>query len=368
MKTERKRLGALALCAALLAALLAGCAPQQTQPQLQRYQAVWYDVFDTVTTLQAYCTSQEEFDAQAEALHADLVEYHKLYDIYHEYAGVNNLCTVNANAGGAPVPVDDKILGMLEQAVQLHELTGGTVNVAMGSVLRIWHEVRDAADEEKAAAAAAGTLTEDFEPAVALPAQEALLAANEHTDIRGLVLDRAAGTVQLTDPALRLDVGSCGKGYACEMAAQAAQARGLASFSLSVGGNLRSAGLKPGENAWTGGVQDPFQPNANAFLQAVFVSDLALVTSGDYQRYFMQDGLRYHHLIDPDTLQPARYFRSVTILCGDSGLADCLSTAVYCMPLEEGTALIEAMNGVEAYWVLPDGSTVQSSGWAQHTR
>ena len=100
----------------------------------------------------------------------------------------------------------------------------------------------------------------------------------------------------------------------------------------------------------------------------MFVTDAALVTSGDYQRYFMQDGVRYHHLIDPDTLQPANYFRSVSILCGDSGLADCLSTGIFCMPLEEGMALIERLDGVEAYWCLPDGSTVQSSGWDDHTR
>ena len=355
-----KRLPAMAVCAALCLGILAGCG--KTEPQLKRYRMVWYDVFDTATTLQAYCASQEEFDKQAEALHADLVEYHKLYDIYHEYEGINNLCTVNANAGTAPVPVDDRILDMLEQAVQLHEVTDGTINIAMGSVLSIWHEVRAVADEQKESLGADAALN------VPLPDPQLLAQAAEHTDIADLVIDRQAGTVYFADPELLLDVGSCGKGYACEMAARSAEARGLTSFSLSVGGNLRNAGVKPGDNEWTGGIQDPWQPDTNAFLQAVFVTDAALVTSGDYQRYFMQDGVRYHHLIDPDTLQPANYFRSVSILCGDSGLADCLSTGIFCMPLEEGMALIERLDGVEAYWCLPDGSTVQSSGWDDHTR
>ena len=239
-----KRLPARAVCAALCLGILAGCG--KTEPQLQRYRMVWYDVFDTATTLQAYCASQEEFDKQAEALHADLVEYHKLYDIYHEYEGINNLCTVNANAGTAPVPVDDRILDMLEQAVQLHEVTDGTINIAMGSVLSIWHEVRAVADEQKESLGADAALN------VPLPDPQLLAQAAEHTDIADLVIDRQAGTVYFADPELLLDVGSCGKGYACEMAARSAEARGLTSFSLSVGGNLRNAGVKPGDNEWTG--------------------------------------------------------------------------------------------------------------------
>ena len=348
MKKNFLRLLSLALCAALLC----GCTPAaSSQAGPARYSAVWYDLFDTVTTVIAYCDSQEEFDAQMEALHADLLEYHKLYDIYNEYEGINNLCTVNANAG-SPVEVDDKILDMLQQAIETHQLTEGKVNVALGSVLRLWHDAREAAENG----------------APLLPDATELEAANAHTDITKLVLDREAGTVTLADPAMRLDVGSCGKGYACEMAARAAQSRGLASASISVGGNIRAIGTKPGNQSWTGGVQDPWNPESGGYLAAVYTSDLALVTSGNYQRYFELNGVRYHHLIDPDTLQPAGYFDSVSILCGDSGLADCLSTAVFCMPLAEGQALIESLDGVEALWCLSDGSMVESSGWGQHVR
>lgn len=377
MMKRWKRFAALAACAALCLSLLTGCGPASgtATDGRQQYRAAWYDVFDTVTTLIAYCDSQEEFDALAGQIHSDLLEYHQLYDIYHEYEGVNNLYTVNANAGIAPVPVDEKILAMLEEAVELHDLTGGKMNVALGSVLSLWHETRAVADEAKATlqeqqAASGGDAArpDDLEVDVALPDPDVLAQANAHTAIGGLVIDRAAGTVYLSDPGMLLDVGSCGKGYACEMAAQAAAAQGADSFLLSVGGNLRGVGTKPGGVQWTGGVQDPTQPDASAYLQAVYVSDMALVTSGDYQRYFMMDGVRYHHLIDPDTLQPAAYFRSVSILCPDSGLADCLSTGVFCMTLEEGQALIESLDGVEAFWVLADGSTAQSSGWAEHVR
>ena len=104
-----------------------------------RYSTVFYDVFDTVTQVIAYCDSEEEFTAQMDALHADLVEYNQLYDIYNNYDGVTNIKTINDNAGIAPVTVDDKILGMLELAQTMYDTTGGKLNIALGSVLNIWH-------------------------------------------------------------------------------------------------------------------------------------------------------------------------------------------------------------------------------------
>ena len=130
-----------------------------------------------------------------------------------------NVKTINDNAGVAPVQVDDKILGMLELARQMYDTTNGKLNIAMGSVLRIWHDYREAAE--------ANTNEADNK----LPEQEALDAAARHCDISNLVIDENARTVYLSDPDMSLDVGSVGKGYAVEMVAQAAEARGLKSAS-----------------------------------------------------------------------------------------------------------------------------------------
>ena len=135
-----------------------------------------------------------------DALHADLLEYHRLYDIYNDYDGVVNVKTINDNAGVAPVQVDDKILGMLELARQMYDTTNGKLNIAMGSVLRIWHDYREAAE--------ANTNEADNK----LPEQEALDAAARHCDISNLVIDENARTVYLSDPDMSLDVGSVGKG------------------------------------------------------------------------------------------------------------------------------------------------------------
>ena len=154
---------------------------------------------------------------------------------------------------------------------------------------------------------------------------------------------------------------------------QAAQARGLTSALVSVGGNLRAIGKKPDGSQWTGGVENPWNASEvyttdSLFGAAINMSDMALVTSGDYQRYFVVDGKRYHHIIDPDTLWPAAYYNGVTVLCPDSGMADCLTTALFCMPLEEGQKLVESLDGVEAMWCTPDKQATTSSGWDSHLK
>ena len=361
-----KRIFSALLAAALSLSLLAGCGSTSGSTASsaadgpQRYSTVFYDVFDTVTQVIAYCDSEEEFTAQMDALHADLVEYNQLYDIYNDYDGVTNIKTINDNAGTAPVTVDDKILGMLELAQTMYDTTGGKLNIALGSVLNIWHNYREAA------------LADDNDSNNQLPTQEELDAAAQHCDIANLIIDEDAKTVYLADPAMSLDVGSVGKGYAVEQAAQAAEARGLTSALISVGGNLRAIGTKPDGSQWVGGVENPWNSSevyttGSSTVAAVKMSDLSLVTSGDYQRYYVVDGVRYHHLIDPATLWPAAYFDGVSVLAPDSGVADCLTTGLFCLPLEEGKQLVESLDGVEALWCTTDGEVVTSGGWSEHT-
>lgn len=361
-----RRLISFLLSAALCLSLLAGCGSSSASSSSsadgpQRYSTIFYDAFDTVTQVIAYCDNEEEFNEQMNALHEDLLTYHKLYDIYNDYDGITNVKTINDNAGIAPVKVDDKILGMLELAQKMYDTTDGKLNIAMGSVLNIWHNYREAAEKN------------ENEADNTLPSQEELDAAAQHCDISNLVIDEDAKTVYLTDPEMSLDVGSVGKGYAVEMVAQAAEARGLTSALISVGGNLRAIGTKPDGSQWSGGIENPWNASevytsSSSYVGAVNMSDLALVTSGDYQRYFVVDGVRYHHLIDPATLWPAAYFDSVSVLTPDSGVADCLTTGLFCMPLEEGQAIVGSLDDVEAMWCTTDGQIITSSGWDNYAK
>ena len=357
--TRAKRFAAALLAGVLCLSLLAGCAPKKKE--LTRYTTVFYDVFDTVTQVIAYCENEEEFNAQMSALHADLAAYNQLYDIYNDYPGVANVKTINDNAGKAPVEVDERILSMLELADRMYQTTNGKLNIAMGSVLSIWHDYREAA------------AVNETDADNRLPSTEELEAAAQHCDIHNIIIDEDAKTVYLADPEMSLDVGSVGKGYAVEMVCQAAEARGLTSALVSVGGNLRAIGTKPDGSQWTGGVENPWNASdvytAGSMLgDPINMSDMALVTSGDYQRYYVVDGTRYHHLIDPDTLFPATYFNGVTVLCSDSGLADCLTTGLFCQPLEDGLKIVESLDGVEAMWCTPDQQIIPSSGWDSHLK
>ena len=357
--TRAKRFAAALLAGVLCLSLLAGCAPKKKE--LTRYSTVFYDVFDTVTQVIAYCENEEEFNTQMSALHADLAAYNQLYDIYNDYPGVANVKTINDNAGKAPVEVDERILSMLELADRMYQTTNGKLNIAMGSVLSIWHDYREAA------------AVNETDADNRLPSTEELEAAAQHCDIHNIIIDENAKTVYLADPEMSLDVGSVGKGYAVEMVCQAAEARGLTSALVSVGGNLRAIGTKPDGSQWTGGVENPWNASdvytAGSMLgDPINMSDMALVTSGDYQRYYVVGGTRYHHLIDPDTLFPATYFNGVTVLCSDSGLADCLTTGLFCQPLEDGLKIVESLDGVEAMWCTPDQQIITSSGWDSHLK
>ncbi|MCQ2426944.1 MAG: FAD:protein FMN transferase [Clostridia bacterium] len=308
----------------------------------------YFQYFDTVSYIYSYkYDTKTEFESNCAIAEDVLSYYHKLFDIYYEYEGVTNLCTINKNAGKEALTVDRELIVFLEYCKELYELTGGKMNPMLGSVLRIWHDARTLATENPSQAA--------------LPALSVLEEADRHTDFGLLEIDESKCTVRISDPAASIDVGAVAKGYAVEMAARALEEKGITSYVFNVGGNIRIIGTKPDGDGWVTGIKDPKNPDYS-YSMYLKISDTACVTSGVYERFFTVNGNRYHHIIDPDTLMPADYFDSVTILTEHSGLADALSTALFCMSYADGKALIEAIPGVEAVWIFGDGSTEKSSG------
>lgn len=327
----------------LLLSLLAGCSflPGEGTPPI--YDASFYTLFDTVTVVKGTAESRDAFQVIVQQVHDSLKRYHQLFDIYNDYEGINNLKTVNDNAGIAPVTVDPEIIALLQDCIRYHALTGGKTNIAMGSVLLLWHEARTAG-------------TQDPDNAT-LPDAEALQKAAEHTDISCLVIDEENSTVYLSDPEARLDVGAVAKGWAAQRIAEQLPP----GFLLSVGGNICATGSKYEEAPWVVGVRDP-QGSASDYLYTLTVNSGSLVTSGDYQRGYIVDGKMYHHIIDPETRMPSEHWRSVTVLCDNSGLADALSTALFLLPLEEGKVLAEQCD-VEVLWVNAAGEAFMTPGF-----
>ena len=300
----------------VLCMVLTGCASVP-----KHYNATYLNLFDTVTTI--ICREKGE----AEEIYEQLYQYHRLFDIYNDYEGINNLKTINDQAGVAPVVVDAAIIRLLQDCKTYYELTGGKVNAAMGSVLRLWHEAREKTE---------------------LPDADALAMAMQHVDFDKVVMDVDASTVYITDPQMSLDVGAIAKGWAVQRVAENAP-EGLL---ISVGGNVCATGAKDEKGTpWVVGVQNP---DGGEYLRKISITGGSVVTSGDYQRTFTVDGKAYHHIIDPETGMPSTYWRSVTVVCADSGLADALSTALFVMPLEEGKALAEQC-GAKVLWLDAEG-------------
>jgi thiamine biosynthesis lipoprotein len=344
---KRRKHAALLISAVFMAGLffsLSGCGDARPV----RYEATFLRLFDTRTTIIAYTNDKDEFARHSQLIYDSLEEYHKLYDIYNSYEGLNNLKTVNDYAGKAPVKVDRRIIDLLSYARQWHEKTGGEINVAYGAVLRIWHDYRERGMEEPETAG--------------LPPVEELERASEHTDINKVIIDEEASTVYLADPEMSLDVGAIAKGYAVEQVSRIAVENGFISGLISVGGNVRAIGSRSNTGKpWNIGIQNPDPGEGSSELYILDITDASVVTSGIYERYYTVDGKNYHHIIDPDTLYPSEDYKSVSIVCKDSGMADALSTAVFNMSLEEGMEFIESMPETEAFWVLSNGEYRYSS-------
>ncbi len=294
-----------------------------------------FEWFDTVTTISA---PKDDFEQVWKIASEMLARYDKLFDIYSEYRGMNNLCTVNKNAGKKPVSVDKDIFELLSCSKEMYVKTDGKVNVAMGSVLKIWHEYRSAGlDDPKNAT---------------LPPKALLDEASKHTDISAIELNEEKLEVYISDENVSLDVGAIAKGFAVEKVAQALEDAGYKSVLISAGGNVRTVGTKPGREKWEVGITDP--DGGTSYPAIAEIDTGSLVTSGSYQRFYTVDGKNYHHIIDPQTLMPSEYFVSVSVFVRDSGLADVLSTALFLMSEDEGRELCERL-GAEALWIYDDG-------------
>ncbi len=319
----------------------------------QRYEASFLNLFDTVTKIVGYAKSKEEFADYAQMIHDELEKYHQLYDIYNNYEGINNIKTINDNAGVAPVKVDKEIIDLLLLSKEAYELSHGKKNIAFGSVLTLWHQYR--------------TEGIDNPDNAALPPMEELVARKEHTDINDVIIDEQASTVYLQDPQMSLDVGAIAKGYATERVSKYIEAQGFKHGMLSVGGNVRTIGSKlegkTKDEFWSVGIQNPDLESEEKTIYILNLKDFSLVTSGVYERYYTVDGQRYHHIIDPDTLMPSNNYQSVSVVCRDSGMADALTTIIFNMSQEEGLKLIESLGDTEALWVMNDGSMKYSDGF-----
>jgi len=323
---------------------------QESIVEKTKYTASFIDIFDTKTDIVGYAYTEEEFSEDAAVIKDKLITYNNFFDIYNDYEGISNIKTINDYAGISPVEVDPEIIDMLELSIQMYDETDGRVNIAMGSVLSIWHRYRE--------------IGMDAPDRAELPDMADLEEAAKHCDITNVIIDKDNCTVYLSDPDMSLDVGSIAKGYAAQKTIDYCREMGMDNILLSLGGNVCGIGTRIDGTNFKLGIQNPDMSSEETYIKKVNLLDgQCVVSSGDYQRYYEVDGTVYCHIINPDTLFPSDEFAQVSIITDDSARADAYSTAVYNMSLEDGLEFVNSRDGVEAMWVDHDGNITYSNGF-----
>ena len=267
-------------------------------------------------------------------------EFDRLDRLLSVWKTGSDLLRVNAEAGHAPVRVSPDTLEVLRTARQVGDWTGGKFDVTFGALSGLWKFDHDQDNQ--------------------IPRPADVRARLPDVDFAGVELDADRGTVYLRRPGMSLHLGGIGKGYAVDLAAAILRADSVGDFLIQSGGDLYASGSR-GDRPWRAGIRDPRGP-ADQIFAAMNIRDETFSTSGDYERYFIRDGRRYHHILDPDEGAPARGCRSVTIVARQAILADALSTGVFVLGPQAGMALIEKLPDVEGVIVTASNEVLVSSG------
>ena len=267
-------------------------------------------------------------------------EFARLDALMSTWIPESDVTRINRGAGVEGVPVSAEVREVLAIARQISEWTGGKFDVTFGALSGLWKFDHDRDN--------------------LVPDMHIVRARLPLIDYRAIRVNDAAGTVFLARNGMSIHLGGVGKGYALDRAAEVLRRRGLHDFMVQSGGDIYVSGLKDGK-PWRLGIQDP-RGAANRSFAELDLSNGTFSTSGDYERSFLKDGRRYHHILDPATGEPARGTRSVTIVANRAVLADGLSTGVFLLGPEAGMALIERLPDVEGVIVSDRNEVLISSG------
>jgi thiamine biosynthesis lipoprotein len=289
-------------------------------------------------------TRGPERERAEEAAEAALAEIARIEDLMTDWRDDSQLEAINRGAGKAPVKVDRELLEVLEASKRVSEITGGVFDVTYASVGRYWDFKSD-------------------HPS--LPDRDLIARALPRVGYKKLIIDFEAGTAFLSEEGMRIGLGGIAKGYAVQRASDLIKSKGIDDFAIKAGGDMSVRGLWNGK-PWKIGIRDPRDRQATVAILPV--SNVAISTSGDYERFFMLDGKRYAHIIDPGTGYPVMHTQSATVIARDCTLSDGLSKGAYVVGGEEGLSLVTRVPGVEAVIIDGEGRMHVSKGLAAANR
>ncbi len=320
---------------------MAGCATMQpvaSEPVTVKRAQMHMGTLVTMTAV-----ASTHATAQA-AITAGFHEVKRLEQLLSTWIPASELSRVNAAAGRLPVQVSRETLELLTRSLEMARLTEGGFNIAVGPAVEVW------------------SVTERQH----IPSEAELEQLRPLVDWVSIQVDESARTIFLPREGMRIDVGGVGKGYAADRAAEAMQKAGAIGGVVALSGDIKAFGSRPGTAGFPVGIKHPRLDGA--VLAIVDLKDEAISTAGDYERFFEQDGVRYHHILDPQTLQPARACQSVTVIAKEGTVADGLDTGIFVLGPDRGMALVERLPDVEAVIVDAEGRMTVSSGLRSRLR
>ncbi len=310
---------------------------------------------DAPVTFVAYTENEAEFNQFQEILRDEILVLGQLFDKYNNYEGLNNLKTINDNAGIQPVEVDQALIDLIQFAKEYYTITQNTFDISMGSVLEVWHNYRDE-----------GKLLNSSDPAQygRVPTLEELQIAKECVSWDFIEVNDENNTVYINNPCASLDVGGIAKGFAADIVVEKLIEAGLETAIINIGdSSIITIGTKPNGDEWGVGIA---QPKKNVLIAdssvdtLYFEGSIHISTSGDNQNYYIAEGdITYHHLIDPSTLYPVvTSLHSVTIATSlSAAAAEALSKAMFILPYDEALSLLNKLKAenpndvIDAVWV-----------------
>lgn len=322
------------ICFFILTIICCMAACTKEKSQLQEYEKT-EEILGTIITGKVYGENAEE------GLENAFKRAKEIEDIMSAKEETSELSMVNREAFEKEVQISEELYQVVEKAVYYAKLTDGKFDPTIGKLINLW-----------------GIGTEHER----VPKENELASLAGLKDYEQILLNEKEHTIRFLTDTIQLDLGGIAKGYAAdEMKKILTDTYGITSGILSLGGNVMAIGSKPGGEQWVVGIVDPL--NTSEMIGALSETDRTIVTSGNYERYFIKDGIRYHHILNPVTGYPAESgIISSTIITNCSMDADALSTAAYVMGVEEALEMIEKMDDVEAVFVKEDGSIVTTDG------
>lgn len=319
---------------------VSGCSslPRPSNPVVIKRAQMHMGTLVTITAV-----AESESIAQA-AASSGFGEIRRLEELLSTWIPASELSRVNAAAGATAVPVSPETLAIVSYSLQAAELTDGGFNIAIGPAVEAW----SVTDRQH------------------IPTEAELQQLVPLVDLHGIHVDVSKQTISLDRVGMRIDIGGIGKGYAADRAVEVMRKAGASAGVVALSGDIKTFGQLPDGQGFPVGIQHP--RSEGAVLAWIDLRDEAISTAGDYERYFERDGIRYHHILNPQTLQPARGCQSVTVIAREGVWADGLDTGIFVMGPERGMELVEHLVDVEAIIVDAEGRMLVSSGLKNRIR